>query len=344
MKRTRCSERVEAKRLSIVRKSSKSSYKKKTRPNVPNTSDSDGVLNDEICCYCGVEILDPAEFSTVLICDACNGDFHLKCSGEDVIPRKSKMWICPLCKEDSRHFSALKFNVSDEFLIPRKKRSANEVLYSPARPLDLAFEECKEKGLMLVRGLLSHDTMKFLTHGDIIERTSSGRVTETWYGVIGEVAKRVGGGVCSNMVFREGRYDITLPTFVTRQLGLEEALSPVLERLKSIMGTPTPQIRTHNVVFVPIGSPSQEWHFDDARRHHGTRHRYFTILVHLNIIDEDCGGTEIRRQGVHDLVRGRPGDAFVFNGSIEHRGLENVGQSHRFFYYCSFACGADGNV
>jgi len=50
-----------------------------------------------------------------------------------------------------------------------------------------------------------------------------------------------------------GRYDLRLPDYVIEQLGLVEALQPILTRLEGIMGTPKPQLRTHNVVFVPVG-------------------------------------------------------------------------------------------
>lgn len=74
-------------------------------------------------------------------------------------------------------------------------------------------------------------------------------------------------------------------------------------------------------------------------------YRYFTILIHLNCLDNRCGGTEIwidsKNKG--DLVRARPGDALVFHGSLLHRGLGNSGFSHRFFYYASYACDADIN-
>jgi hypothetical protein len=73
--------------------------------------------------------------------------------------------------------------------------------------------------------------------------------------------------------------------------------------------------------------------------------RYFTVLIHLNPIDSCCGGTEIYGKGLRfDLVRARPGDAFVFHGSLLHRGQANLGDSHRFFYYASFACKADANT
>ena len=70
----------------------------------------------------------------------------------------------------------------------------------------------------------------------------------------------------------------------------------------------------------------------------------------LNHIDALCGGTEIWYKdkslpggGRGDLIRGRPGDAFVFPGSLLHRGIGNEGLSHRFFYYASYAVGSDTN-
>ena len=62
-----------------------------------------------------------------------------------------------------------------------------------------------------------------------------------------------------------GRYDIKIPEFVIEQLQLEKLLEPILKQLKKIMGeTPIPCIRTHNIVFAPVGSESQEWHCDDT--------------------------------------------------------------------------------
>ena len=51
-----------------------------------------------------------------------------------------------------------------------------------------------------------------------------------------------------------GRYDLRLPDYVIADLKLEERLQPILSRLASIMGHPKPQLRTHNVVFVPVGT------------------------------------------------------------------------------------------
>jgi hypothetical protein len=141
-----------------------------------------------------------------------------------------------------------------------------------------------------------------------------------------------------------GRYDLKLPDFVVEALKLEEKIEPILNKLRGIMG-PKPEIRTHNVVFVPVGSYAQQWHADDCMKKR-KQPRYFTILIHLNSLDTGCGGTEVwsDKKNCGDLVRGRPGDALVFDGSLLHRGQANLGKIHRFFYYCSFSCGVDMNV
>lgn len=94
-----------------------------------------------------------------------------------------------------------------------------------------------------------------------------------------------------NMIL-SGRYDIRLPDFVVDQLKLQTYLEPILSKLRSVMGTPRPVIRTQNLVFVPVGSPPQEWHCDDTIKAPKNA-RYFTILIHLNPIDSMSGGTEI---------------------------------------------------
>ena len=42
-------------------------------------------------------------------------------------------------------------------------------------------------------------------------------------------------------------------------------------------------------------------------RKKGLQHRYFTVLIQLNMIDENCGGTEVWSKDLHrgDLVRTR---------------------------------------
>ncbi len=59
-----------------------------------------------------------------------------------------------------------------------------------------------------------------------------------------------------------GRYDLKLPEFVVEQLELDKILKPILDALEPIMHA-RPKLRTHNVVFVPVGSQPQQWHVDD---------------------------------------------------------------------------------
>ena len=143
-------------------------------------------------------------------------------------------------------------------------------------------------------------------------RTKSGRLVDIWQGAVKEVPQRLSSNAFHNVVDRQGkrlrsrisnfgfqivhfligRYDLKLPDFLIQQLKLNELLEPILTKLRTIMGTPAPQIRTHDIVFVPVGSSAQEWHADDSMRKHKV-HRYFTILIHLNPLDVDCGGTEV---------------------------------------------------
>lgn len=131
-----------------------------------------------------------------------------------------------------------------------------------------------------------------MTHGALQRKTTSGRVTDSWQGATVEIAQRMAASSCHNLVDREGRFDLKLPDFVVEELHLEEKLQPILNKLRTIMGTPKPQIRTHNVVFVPVGCYSQQWHADDNMKK-CKQPRYFTVLIHLNSLDFGCGGTEV---------------------------------------------------
>ena len=67
-----------------------------------------------------------------------------------------------------------------------------------------------------------------------------------------------------------GRFDIKIPKFVVEELQLERVLEPILSRLRSIMSPHrTPLLRTHNIIFAPMGSAAQTWHFDDSVKQGG---------------------------------------------------------------------------
>ena len=91
-----------------------------------------------------------------------------------------------------------------------------------------------------------------------------------------------------------GRFDLKLPPWLVETLGINQILEPILIKLKEIMKTSsTPKLRTHNIVFAPVGSTAQSWHVDDSLITRNNIYSYFTILIHLNSIDDKCGGTEI---------------------------------------------------
>jgi hypothetical protein len=56
-----------------------------------------------------------------------------------------------------------------------------------------------------------------------------------------------------------GRFDMRIPEFVVEKLKLSSVLEPLLTHLRSIMavGKKVPELRTHNIVFVPVGSKEQ---------------------------------------------------------------------------------------
>jgi hypothetical protein len=105
-----------------------------------------------------------------------------------------------------------------------------------------------------------------LTHGTVTRTTLSGRTAETWHGACNEIANRINSGIGFNMVNRDGRFDLQVPDFVISALGMDILLAPMLELLATVMGQPKPAMRTHNIIFVPVGSGAQRWHFDDCLR------------------------------------------------------------------------------
>ena len=51
----------------------------------------------------------------------------------------------------------------------------------------------------------------------------------------------------SPIYYTTGRYDMAIPKFLVKDLELENILKPITDRLATIMGSPTPQLRTHNI-------------------------------------------------------------------------------------------------
>lgn len=313
-------------------------------------------LDENVCFECGESTagMTPEECAQMILCDRCDGEFHIKCVKLESMPRSSVQFTCPRCLEDERQFKGLAYDIvvrnwkgekqRVEFQI-KKSRKEIGLSFSPARPLELAWQEFQEKEMMCVSRVFDYDTIKKLTHGHVTTHTQTGRVSNSWCGVLDEMSNSLKSGVMTNLIHRDGRYDMRLPDFLVKELSLDAKLEPILAKLRTVMGTPIPELRTHNIVFVPVGSAEQRWHADDTLNKL-KKHRYFTIIIHLNLTDENGGGTEVWSRKLHrgDLIRGRPGDAFVFHGSTLHRGQGNTGLRHRVFYYASFSCRPDANA
>lgn len=225
--------------------------------------------------------------------------------------------------------------------------------YTPSHPLGEASAGLRDggAGFMTVSNVFSSHILAMLTWGKLESSSGRGRVTHRWNGVLSEFHKHMTFDrrdrvvtTSTEVVHREGRYDMKLPGWVVEELHLGDILEAVLKVLREVMA-PGAQLRTHNVVYVPRDSPvNQPWHMDDKPTGDPRVHKYFTILVHLNPTDARCGGTEVRDgDGNTFIVRAKPGDAFVFHGALNHRGLANCGQIDRLFYYASFSCHKDRN-
>ena len=114
-------------------------------------------LDEDICFDCGKNTLNEPDWGSLIFCDNCNGEYHLKCMGLELPPRKN--WICKSCKEEELAFEGLKYKM-DGFPLKRKSRPNPKICYSPSKPLSEAWEECKYKGFMSVSKVFSYDILK----------------------------------------------------------------------------------------------------------------------------------------------------------------------------------------
>ena len=72
-----------------------------------------GVLEEDICYSCGQATNNSEEWNSVVLCDECNGEYHLSCVGLTELPEGS--FVCEKCTKESNHFNSLSFYVSDFF-------------------------------------------------------------------------------------------------------------------------------------------------------------------------------------------------------------------------------------
>lgn len=206
------------------------------------------------------------------------------------------------------------------------------------RTLSVAFENFCD--FTVVSRVFSKKLVKDIMDRAFVVRNSRGRIVHEWRGGLVEIGRG------RNAVTREGRFDMALPRFLVDELRLEERLAPLIARLRNVARKrPSPDFRTHDLVRVPAGGMDQRWHMDHAEKEGTRRYGYFTILVGLNKIPPECGGTQIRTGSGNVTIVLRPGDALVFHGSLLHRGLGNGSKdTDRYFYYASFSSVEDENV
>jgi hypothetical protein len=74
-----------------------------------------GAMEEDFCWECGQSTLNSTNWNNVLLCDVCEGEYHLHCSGLERIPRTT--FVCKRCIEEKEAFQGLNFNVSDVFKV-----------------------------------------------------------------------------------------------------------------------------------------------------------------------------------------------------------------------------------
>lgn len=131
-----------------------------------------GVLDENLCFHCGLETTED-DLGTTILCDGCDGEYHLTCVGLTLLPRIT--WTCNRCREERAWFANVKYEVPNfkvgnsstlcltppsPLQIPRRRSQKIEICYSPSRPLEVAWEECQQKGFMVVKNVFTPEIMR----------------------------------------------------------------------------------------------------------------------------------------------------------------------------------------
>jgi hypothetical protein len=135
------------------------------------------ILEEDICFKCGSSTLNEPSWSDLILCDVCDGEFHLACAGLDVAPRSG--WRCQRCTQEYLFFRKLKYEILPYFkvvftspklyvamtspcLLPQAPRQSpiHSVCYSPSKPLAVAWTECQAKGFMVVQNIFPLELLR----------------------------------------------------------------------------------------------------------------------------------------------------------------------------------------
>lgn len=73
------------------------------------------ILDEDICYECGGYTLDGSEWNNVILCDLCDGEYHLHCQGLKCMPEGS--FMCNKCVVDESFYKDTTFEVSAAFKV-----------------------------------------------------------------------------------------------------------------------------------------------------------------------------------------------------------------------------------
>ena len=74
-----------------------------------------GVLEEDYCFECGKSTMDCLGLNNVVLCDVCDGEYHLSCAGLEKLPRST--FVCHRCIEEQEQQKNLRFNVCEVFRV-----------------------------------------------------------------------------------------------------------------------------------------------------------------------------------------------------------------------------------
>ena len=139
-----------------------------------NEDDRDSVvsaiLDEDICIACGLSTMVGAmPVENVILCDGCDGEYHMQCEGLQSIPEGT--FMCRRCVDDGEHYRHLPFDMPYAFSMQQQQSEVNRggqsdecsqrsVVYSAGRPIDRAWEDCQRRGVMIVNSVFSRDIMR----------------------------------------------------------------------------------------------------------------------------------------------------------------------------------------
>lgn len=76
-----------------------------------------GVLDEKVCCDCGVRTNRKKEWEELVLCDICDSEYHMKCVGLERSRTRALVWTCPRCLEEEANFASLSFLGGSKFQV-----------------------------------------------------------------------------------------------------------------------------------------------------------------------------------------------------------------------------------